>query len=152
MTDIRTLLRVAFVIKSPDGVQRHVVAWVDRLPDDHPNDHGRGLETFRLSIREGDELKQEKLVLPSLLFVKDHLSRHLHQILDTVDYGSKETALEVVEIIEDTHRVIEHHFCHCQYCGSIFLEHFGYLGAVIKKCKCGRLTVCRGEVGRPKRF
>ncbi len=152
MSDVRTLLRVEFVIKpGAGGAGRRIVAWIQRLPDDHADDAHRGLETFRLSIQEGDELRQEKLVLPSLRFVKDHLARQLYQILNAVDYGSGETALEVVEIVEDTHRIIEHHFCRCQYCGRIFLEHFGYLGAAIKKCKCGKLTVCCDESGRPIR-
>jgi hypothetical protein len=155
MTDIRTVLRVEFVIRSPaGGAERHIVAWVERLPDSHPDDACRGLETFRLSIQDdakGDKPDESKWVLSSLNFLKYHLTRELHQILNAVDYGSGKTALEVVEIVEDTHGIIEHHFCHCQYCGSIFLEHFGYLGVAIKKCKCGRLTVCCDEFGRPIR-
>ena len=152
MTDIRTVLRVEFVIRPPaGGAERRIVAWIERLPDSHPDDARRGLETFRLSIQEGDELWQETWVRPSLRFAKDYLAHQLYQILNAVDYGWGERALEVVEIIEDTHQIIEHHFCRCQYCGSIFLEHFGYHGAAIKKCKCGKLTVCCDESGRPIR-
>jgi len=147
---IRSVLRVACVIHPPDGAAQHVTAWVDRLPDDHPDDADRGLETFRLSIRVDDQLEQQEWVLPSVGFARDRVARRLHEILNQVDYGSAETALAVVEIIEDTHRIIEHHFCHCRYCGSIFLERFGYLGTAIKKCKCGRLTVCCDEAGRPR--
>ncbi len=144
--DIRTLLRVALVIKSPDGAQRRITAQVDRLPDTHPDDPGRGLETFRLSIWEDGKLEQQAFVLPSLSFLKDYLTRRLHRVLNTVDHNT-----DVVEIIEDTHRLIQRQSCYCQFCGRKFLEHYGYLGAVVKICRrCGKYTVCADASRVPK--
>lgn len=155
MTEIRTLVRVALVIKPPGGAKRHIVAWIDRLSGDLRDDPGRGLETFRLSIEENGKLVREREeVLPALRYLKYELARQLHRILNAVDYPDPEEAkvADVVEIIEDTHGLIELQACHCQHCGSVFLEHFGYLGAVVKKCKCGRYTVCCDALGRRKQF
>ncbi len=155
MTEIRTLVRVALVIKLPGGAERHIVAWIDRLANDPRDDPGRGLETFRLSIEDnGNLVREQEEVLPVLKYLKYELVRQLHGILNAVDYPDPEEAkvADVVEIIEDTHGLIGLQACHCQHCGSVFLEHFGYLGAVVKKCKCGRYTVCCDALGRRKQF
>jgi hypothetical protein len=152
MTDIRTLLCVEFVIKPRDGgAGRHIAARIQRLPDSHPDDARRGLETFRLSIQDdakGDKPDQTDWVLPSFSFLKDHLTRQLHGILNTVDHNK-----EKVEVLEDTHGLIELQFCYCQFCGRKLLEHYGYLGAIVKICpRCNKYTGCADLSGRPKRF
>lgn len=155
MTEIKTLVRVAFIIRPLDGDERHIVGRIDRLSGDRRDDPGRGLETFRLSIEEnGKTVREREEVLPALKYLKHELTRQLHRILNAVEYPDLEeaTVADVVEIVEDKNRLIEHHVCRCQHCGSVFLEHFGYLGAVVKKCKCGRYTVCADASGRPERF
>ena len=152
MTDIRTLLRVTIVIKPRGGgAERHIVARIQRLPDSHPDDARRGLETFRLSIQDddkGDKPDESDWVLPSLSFLKDRLTRRLQRVLNTVNYNEQE-----VEVLEDTHGLIERQFCYCQFCGRTLLEHYGYLGAIVKICpRCGKHTVCAERSRRPKRF
>jgi len=129
MDEIRTLFRVAFVIApKKGGAQRHITAWVDRLPD-HPDDARRGLETFRLSIQDDDEVDEKVWPLPSISLLRSYLTDRLQKILGAVNYNT-----HMVEIIEDTDQLIQYQEARCQFCGKRFFDHYGDLGAVIKWC------------------
>lgn len=98
------------------------------------------VETFVVSVIEGDKVKNQAFKSDSLLLVKQALVRELQHAVNLIEHNRYS-----IKVIEDTHDLFQFREAHCKNCGKKLFEYYGVCLGIIKKCPgCRQLTSCNG--------
>jgi len=131
-------IEISFEIRSHNQVVRKVSLVIQKLPDDSSQDTHRAIKKYRSDLVDDSERSVQDWYVNDVQVLYAFLLSQLQKIIDHTNHHESQ-----IIITKDPARLLALQNCYCQHCGRLFLQHYGPIAGVIKKCSsCRKYTSC----------
>jgi hypothetical protein len=120
---------------------RHVSLSLEKLPERLPPVEKGSIQGYRSRLSENGRDDVHYRYVNDVQILRRCLLEKLQQIIDRADHEQSQ-----IVVTKDPEGLLVLQNCYCEHCGRLFLQHYGPIAGIIKKCSsCGRLTACRHQ-------
>jgi hypothetical protein len=131
-------VEISFEVHSQNEIIKRVSLVLERLTDEFPRDIERHIQKYRSHLSENEQRVTRDWYVSDVQILRRYLLDTLQAIVDKTNHEECE-----IIITKDPQKLFVLQNCYCEHCGRLFLQHYGPISGVIKKCRsCGRLTTC----------
>lgn len=136
-------MEISFEVRSQNRAIRRVSLVLERLADEFPQDTERHIQKYRSSLSENEQRAVRVWYVNDVQVLRRYLLDTLQAIVDSTNHQECE-----IVVTKDPQRLLALKNCYCEHCGRLFLQHYGPIAGIVKKCRsCGKLTTCCHQKG-----
>jgi hypothetical protein len=139
-------MEISFEVRSQNQIIQRVSLILERLAYEFPQDTERHIQKYRSYLSESEQQAVHDWYVNDIQILRGYLLGTLQAIIDKTNHQECE-----IIVTKDPQRLFALQNCYCEHCGRLFLQHYGPIAGVVKKCRsCGKLTPCCHRKSVPK--